>query len=192
MRRQKGLKQISRSVLLALGTIFLGIQTWNLVSGLASGSPQDFKWYFDLLFAFLLNLFGTGVFALVGFAFPTNRLIPKGYYSIKSSGNLKAFYNLMGVPYFQKALMTAFWGKEKNRKKYFDGTKSGIRNFIYQTKQSEFGHLGALVLISGISFFLVGHGYYLIATIAMGINFIGNLYPIILQRHHRMRLRRFY
>ncbi|WP_394330522.1 hypothetical protein [Psychroflexus sediminis] len=42
--------------------------------------------------------------------------------------------------------MFVFWGKKKNKQKYFDGTKSGLENLDYQTKQSEFGHLAALVV----------------------------------------------
>ncbi len=95
---------------------------------------------------------------------------------------------MLRVEVFRKFLMFFFWGKEKNRKKYFNGTRSGIQNFVYQTKQSEFGHLAALIAIGVLSIILVSHEYYLMAVLATGINFIGNFYPVILQRHHRMRL----
>jgi len=84
--------------------------------------------------------------------------------------------------------MITFWGKEKNRLKYFDGTRRGIQNFVYQTKQSEFGHLAALLVTTVLSLVLAFRGYEMIAAIASVINLIGNLYPILLQRHHRMRL----
>lgn len=94
----------------------------------------------------------------------------------------------MGVKYFQFLLMAAFWGHKKNRKKYFDGTKSGLKNFIYQTKQSEFGHFGAFVGIVVISIILLFHGYYSLVMAMAIINIIGNFYPILLQRLHRERI----
>lgn len=158
------------------------------MENLMSGSVQNFNWFIDFLFAYFINLFTTGVFALVGFGFPTHRLLPKKYYSIKNPKLVAQLYNVMGVAVFRKLLMFFFWGKEKNRRKYFNGTRTGIRNFVYQTKQSEFGHLAALVVIAVLSIVLVFHGYYLMALMAIVINLIGNLYPVILQRHHRMRL----
>lgn len=158
------------------------------MGNLLAGPHQHFVWFVDLIFAFLLNLFATGVFALVGFGFPTHRLLPKSYYSIKHPVAVAKWYRLAGVSLFRKFLMVAFWGKEKNRKKYFNGTRSGIRNFVYQTKQSEFGHLAALVLIAVLSIILAFRQYCLMAIFAAMINSVGNLYPIILQRHHRMRL----
>jgi hypothetical protein len=52
--------------------------------------------------------------------------------------------------------------KEENRTKYFDGRKSGLANLAYQSRQSEFGHLGAFLVMTGAA--------------------------LILQRHHRMRI----
>jgi hypothetical protein len=86
--------------------------------------------------------------------------------------------------------MLLFWGKKENRKKYFDGTRKGLRNFVYQTHQSEFGHLMAFVAISIISILPFYKGYWSLFFWTIGINIIGNFYPIILQRHHRIRLAR--
>ncbi|MFT6998884.1 MAG: hypothetical protein ACJAQ4_002647 [Cryomorphaceae bacterium] len=177
-----------RKIVLILASVFLVYQTCRLMENLVFNQSEEFTWYLDLIFAFLLNLFTTGIFAFVGFGFPTHKLLPKKYYSIQSPQVLAKWYDLLGVSVFRKFLMLTFWGKEKNRKKYFNGTRSGIRNFVYQTKQSEYGHLAALVVIGILSIILVFHDYYLMALMATGINIIGNLYPIILQRHHRMRL----
>ena len=97
----------------------------------------------------------------------------------------------MGMSYFRKLLMLFFWGTKKNHKKYFNGTRTGIDNFIYQTHQSEFGHLGALVLIVLINLYTWHLAYYSISIFLIIINTISNLYPIILQRHHRIRLEKF-
>ena len=140
--------------------------------------------------AFLLTLYITGVFAFLGFVFPTHKVLPESYYQIKNSAGIKRWYNLLRVDYFKYLLLIFFWGKKKNRKKYFDGTKNGLQNFIYQTKQSEFGHLGALVIIAIITVVLLYNGYFLLSLIVTILNVIGNLYPVILQRHHRARIGR--
>lgn len=96
----------------------------------------------------------------------------------------------MGVSYFRTMLLATFWGKEKNRKKYFDGTKAGLANFDYQTRQSEFGHVAAFVAITGLSVFLLFYGHNTAFWLAMAINILANFYPIILQRTHRIQLER--
>jgi len=141
-----------------------------------------------LLIAFLLNLFITGVFAFMGFAYSTYYLLPKAYYKIHKPNVLKKYYKLFGVKYFKIFLLIAFWGKKNNRKKYFYGTKKGFDNFIFQTKQSEFGHFGSFIFLSAVSFLLLINNHFLIALITMLINVIGNFYPVILQRFHRMRI----
>ena len=142
----------------------------------------------SFILAFLITLYVTGVFALIGFAYPSNKLLPTAYYRIHNPSLLKAICRLLGVRYFKTILLFAFWGSKKNRKKYFNGTKAGLVNFIYQTKQSEFGHLGAFVIILGLSIALLWRSYQTLVLCMMLINIIGNLYPILLQRSHRIRV----
>ncbi len=97
-------------------------------------------------------------------------------------------YKILGIKYFKWLLLLFFWGKKNNREKYFDGSRRGINNLLFQSKQSEFGHLGAFFVISIIVGFLLSEKYYLLVSFAMIINIIGNFYPVILQRHHRMRV----
>ena len=101
-------------------------------------------------------------------------------------------YNVLGVKYFKYLLLLFFWGTKNNRKKYFDGTKSGIKNFVYQTHQSEFGHLGGLSVLLICSLLLAIKGYFQMSVILFIINIIGNFYPIILQRHHRIRVEKLF
>jgi len=139
----------------------------------------------------MINLCFTGVFAFVGFVLPTSKLLPKAYYKIKNPKLLNLIYKVIGVPVFRFFLMLLFWGRAKNRKKFFDGTRTGIRNFIYQTHQSEFGHLMAFIAINLVTIIMLYKGYSTLLILTLGINIIGNFYPIILQRHHRIRLKRF-
>lgn len=179
---------VAKKILFFCFSVFLIFQSYDLMNDLFSSEPEDLTIKETIFVSILINLFITGVFAFPGFAFPTNRLIPSNYYKLKNPGLLMKVYKIMGIPTYRNALLILFWGREKNRKKYFNGTKSGLENFIYQSKQSEFGHLGAFVCIALLSIVLLFKGYILLVAITLFINIIGNLYPLILQRYHRVRI----
>ena len=80
------------------------------------------------------------------------------------------------------------YNAEQHRKQYFNGTKKGIRDFVYNTEQAEFGHLGAFVVILALSFLLLNKDYYTLVICMNIINIIGNFYPVVLQRLHRLRI----
>ena len=92
------------------------------------------------------------------------------------------------MKYFRVLLLILFWGRKSNQLKFFNGTKRGLDNFIHQTKQSEFGHLGAFLLITISSVILLVYGYLFLVAMITFINVFGNLYPIVLQRYHRLRI----
>jgi len=140
------------------------------------------------MISFLLTLFITGFFAFIGFAYPSSRIFSDSYYEIKNHKALNSISKVLGIKYFRLLLLFAFWGSKTNRKKYFNGTKKGLKNFVFQTKQSEFGHLGAFVVLIILSFILLIHGYIFLVVITTLINIFGNVYPVILQRSHRMRI----
>lgn len=156
--------------------------------GLISSDPSEFSNIEVLIISFLLTLFITGIFAFIGFAYPSSRILPDRYYEIKNPKVLNYISKVLGVKYFQFLLILAFWGRKNNRKKYFNGTKKGLKNFVFQTKQSEFGHSGAFVVIIISTFILLVQGYILLVIIITLINIFANLYPVILQRSHRMRI----
>lgn len=54
--------------------------------------------------------------------------------------------------------------------------------------KSEFGHLIPFIIISFVSSYLILIDLVKLILFTLLINLIGNLYPIILQRHHRMRI----
>jgi hypothetical protein len=177
-----------KKIILPLFSLFLAYRSFEIVRGLMDVPPGRYDWIGAIIISFLLCLFMTGVFAFVGFAYPTSRLLPNTYYRIKNAARLKLMYKVLGVEHFKQLLLVFFWGRKKNRKKYFDGTRKGFQNFIFQTRQSEFGHLGAFCAIAAASAILLTQGHVLIVLLATGINIIGNVYPIILQRSHRMRV----
>lgn len=177
-----------KKIIFPLCSAFLLYRSVELIRMLVNTKPEYYTLSKILLIAFLLNLFITGVFAFIGFTYTTYYVLPKGYYNIHNPNRLKKYYNLLGVKYFKIFLLVAFWGKKGNRKKYFDGTKNGFKNFIFQTKQSEFGHFGSFIALSLVCVLLLFNNHFLITGFTMLINIIGNLYPVILQRFHRMRI----
>lgn len=179
-----------KKLLLTLGSIFLTYRSVELIKFLYNTKPEQFNWLGAIAYAFALNLFITGIFALLGFAFSTSRMLPDSYYKIKNAKKLSLLYKMLGVEYFKLLLLKFFWGTENNRKKYFNGTKAGLTNFDFQTRQSEFGHLAAFLAIAIVSIDILSKGYVVIFFITTLINIIGNFYPIILQRNHRIQIER--
>lgn len=179
-----------KKVVFPLFSAFLIHQSYGSLRTVLLADPGSLNIGVSVVLALLIALYITGVFAFVGFAYPTSSLLPESYYRINAPRSLKAIAKWMGLRYFQMALLAAYWGRPKNRMRYFDGTKSGLQNFIYQTKQSEFGHLGAFVvlLVVSIGSLVIGHSY--VFAVTMLINILGNFYPLILQRLHRMRIQR--
>ncbi len=155
---------------------------------LLSTDPNEYTNIDILILSSLLGIFITGIFAFIGFAYPSSNILPDQYYKIKNPKVLNYTSKVLGIKYFQLLLLLFFWGWKKNRKKYFNGTKKGLANFIYQTRQSEFGHLGAFIVILIASFILLAYGYLLLVIPLTLINIFGNAYPVILQRMHRMRI----
>ena len=116
---------------------------------------QDVVWGIQILFAFLINLFFTGVFAFAGFALPTENLMPQKYYTIHNPKKMKSWFQKLGVEYFRKFLLATVWRKKEMQKDYFKGTVEGMTSFEQLTKKSEFGHLIPFILITIFCFFLI-------------------------------------
>jgi len=174
-------------VFISIGFIVL---SYSMIWSILSGNPSNYKLIFIILNSWAATACITGIFAFTGFVFPTHKLFGTRVYKIYNPQLLTFIYKLLGVSLFRKGLLFFFWGAKKNRTKYFNGTKGGMENFIYQSKQSEFGHLGSLLVILPISILFLYRGFVLYALITTVFNIIGNLYPIILQRYHRIRIER--
>ena len=177
-----------KKILFPLFSVFLLYQTYSFLN--IDFRSQALSQFWQFVIAFIFNLFLTGIFAFTGFVFPTHKLLPAGYYKIYDPRLLKKCYSFLFVGVFRKMLLLFFWGNHKNRKKYFKGTKTDIENLIYQSKQSEFGHFMPFVLSFFLSFHFLNQGLTFAFFMSMLVNIIANLYPVILQRHHRMRINR--
>jgi len=175
-----------KKILLSIASIFLILQSFNLLSLIQNIEIESVPVIF--LIAWILNIFITGIFAFLGFAYPTQKLFPLSYYVIHNSKRLKAVYKFMRIDLFRKFLLATFWKSKGMRKKYFDGKKSGLPNLIKQSKKSEIGHLLPFIVLSFLSIYFLLLKLFVLSIFTMLWNVLGNLLPIILQRHHRMRI----
>lgn len=168
----------------------MAYQSYRLFVLMTHESFQSVPSFIEYVFSWTFPLCVTGMFAFVGFAYPTYRTLPKSYYRVNNPDLIKRIYKMLGVSIFRKFLMIFFWGKAKNRKNFFSGKRDGIEGMMHETKQAEFGHVGAFVVVFVLSFPIglnAGLTSFVIITI---FNVLGNFYPVILQRHHRIRLQR--
>lgn len=179
-----------KKIAYSLFSLFLLYRSIELLRHLYYSSPIDFRFGESVLIAFLITLFITGVFAFPGFVFPTSNVMPKSYWTPKNKNQLNSIFSALGVNTYKSIIVLLFWGRKANQKKYYNGTRKGLEDFNFQTKQSEFGHLCAFILIIFVSILLLVKGYFLLVFLMALINIIANLYPIILQRHHRIRIYR--
>jgi len=181
---------MNKKILKSIPSLLLAYLTIKLLFSINELPNHGVGWTISIVFGALLCLYITGVFAFVGFQFPTHTLLPDSYYQIKNPKLTMTIHKLLGVKYFNVFLMIFIWGKPGQREKFFDGTRSGINHLMYMTKQSEFGHVGALMIIMIISVWLISLGLIKMVIVATIINILFNLYPVILQRKHRVRIDR--
>lgn len=180
------MKQTSKKFFFALGIIFLVYQSYKTLSIIHEFDSDS--WGLITFMGWLINMFITGIFAFSVFGFPAERLLPKSYYLIKQPKKLKRIYKKLKVELFRKFLLATLWKSPKQRDKYFNGKVDGIENLEIQSMKSEFGHLIPLIIIIFVSIYLLAIGQWKLAIPTMIFNILGNLYPVILQRHHRMRI----
>jgi len=177
-----------KKILLLFLSIFLAYQSYELVGIIFR--IEAASWPLVLFIAWIFNMIVTGIFALSGFAFPTQKILPEAYYKIYQPERLKRIHKALRVELFRKFLLMTVWRKAADRKRYFDGKKTGIENLITQSKKSEFGHLIPFLIIGILGIYWLAIGYIKLGVFTLLFNFSGNFYPIILQRHHRMRIQR--
>ena len=175
-----------KKILFSLASIFLIWQIFGLFQNIDTWESDS--WGSIIFSAWIVNLYITGIFAFAGFAFPTQKLLAKSYYKIYRPKCLIKTYESLRVNLFRDMLLATLWKSKKQRKKYFNGNKNGFSNLAEQSMKSEFGHLIPFLILCIVSMYLIAIGAIKLGITSLFINVIGNLYPIILQRHHRMRI----
>lgn len=175
-----------KKIFLPLASAILAWQSYKFLSII-----QEFEinsWGLLFFLAWIINMIVTGVFAITGFAHPTQKLLPESYYHVHKPKRLKYIYKLLRVDLFRKFLLATVWREKKQRQKYFNGKRSGFSTLEEQSMKSEFGHLMPFIILNAIALYLIAIGMVTLGVFTIIWNLLGNFYPIILQRHHRMRL----
>ena len=131
-----------------------------------------------------------GAFAVVGFVLPTHRVLPTRYYHIGHPERLSSIYRALRVDLFGRALLATLWRDHAQRRRYFDGSPSGLAHLDVQSRSAEFGHVVPFVLVTFASIRWALGGAFGLAGFAFAFNVLINMYPVLLQRHHRMRVQR--
>lgn len=177
-----------KKIFLTLVSAFLAWQSFDVVVRMHLFDVQAWQWL--LFISWVINMMVTGVFAFAGMVHPTQRLLPDAYYAIHRPDRLEKVYKILKINWFRKFLLATFWKKKEQRKAYFDGSKRGVAGFVESTMKAEFGHLAPFVLLNVVSVYFAATGMVLLGLFTAAFNVLGNLYPVLLQRHHRMRIGR--
>lgn len=178
-----------KRILFTALSLILAYNTYKLASIFFVLPPEEFSLLAIITSSLAFNILITGAVAFLGFVYPTSKLISNSYYRIHNPKIINTLYKYLGVGVFRSFLLITFY-REKDNKKYFDGSKSGIVTFYYNTKQSEFGHLVAFNLVIALSLLLLLEGHRQVFIWIQPLNILLNFYPIILQRKHRIIVER--
>lgn len=130
----------------------------------------------------------TGIWAFLGFAWPTHRLLPASYYEAGRPELWRGLYRWLGVRYFGWLLVQTLYRPSARGKTFFNGRREGLAGFEAMTRESEFGHVAAGVLVLAAAAWLAAVGRLAVAGAMLVCNLVLNFYPIVLQREHRRRL----
>jgi hypothetical protein len=169
-------------------SIFLIYFSYDLISKIVDVEITSWPWI--IFTAWAINMAVTGIFAFPGFVLPTERLLPDSYYHIRQPERLARVFRILGVEAFRKFLLATLWRDQKRNKQYFNGTPGGMDNLLTQSRKSEFGHLIPFLLLIVVSAFFFSKGKAALGSATIVINILGNFYPVILQRQHRLRISR--
>lgn len=106
----------------------------------------------------------------------------------------KSIYEYLGVTFFIKYLLLTDLIMFRLRKKSHISRKNGIENELrrleWQTRRDESIHLVSMLVIAGL---VIRHSESISSVqwiFIFLINLYANIYPIFVQRHNRIRLRR--
>ncbi len=125
------------------------------------------------------------IFIILGIIIPAYKILPHQYYKIWQPALLKFICKIIGVKLFGKIIVFLFYNKQKIKAAYFGSTQDKLAAFITKTERNEFGHLVPFVLITFFSVYLVIINRSIFVPAITLTNMLINLYPVLLQRHHR-------
>lgn len=164
--------------------------TWSILSIISFLIFQAFNLtanvFLLVVLTFLLYV-GTMAYGFFYFhANPTHRISSR-YYRKKKFETLW-IYKAIGVEIFRKLLINSPF-KKLNQRVYLRGRKEYIEIFYEETKRSETSHLIGLAIGLFFHLFFVVENAVFILCCSVFFNLVMNLYPILLQRYNRIKIR---
>lgn len=171
------------------GPLFV-VLTWSILTAIlfflteACSLTTNFFLLFALTFLLYFGTMGYGFFYF--HAFPSHRISPR-YYRKKKFESL-GFYNALGVEFFRKRLINSPF-KKLNQRVYLKGRKAYVEVFYEETKRSETSHLIGLLIGLFFHLMFMANNAFVALSCSVFFNLVMNLYPILLQRYNRIKIR---
>jgi len=142
----------------------------------------------SLLYSIALNFF-----LMIWMSIAETLLRPtlkSSYFNCHSFEEKGKIYKYFGVHFFRKLLVLSGW--ERSRKKENPIRKSMIllEYYEFRTRASEFGHTIIAIIIALISVYVCIEHSFKESIWLIFFNIFMNLYPIMVQRYNRPRVRR--
>lgn len=139
-------------------------------------------------FAWTLNFLL--MFFVVFFTGALKSQLNSSYYDEKGWERSGKIYEHLGINFFRKLLVWIGWEKLIRKSNPIEKNKKALTNLHYQTKKSELDHLIILVIVLGFNVFVAFKFGVLKSLWLLILNILLNLYPILLQRYNRPRIKR--
>jgi hypothetical protein len=106
------------------------------------------------------------------------------------SGSEVRVYRRLGVFVFMRALRAIGWTAATRDRKVFDGTRATLASYERATRHGENAHAWIFVVVLAPVAWAVVHGWWDAVGWLGSMNVLFHVYPIMLQRAQRVRLRR--
>ena len=140
------------------------------------------------LFAWILNfILMTCVFM---FTETLKSQFESDYYKEQNWEKSGKIYRSLGINLYRKLLVLVGWEKLNKKANPVNKNVDALLHLLYRTKQSEFGHLIIMFIVTGFNIYAAMKYGILESIWIFTLNILLNFYPIILQRYNRPRLQR--
>ena len=136
------------------------------------------------LFAWMLNL--ALMMCVFFFTETLKSELSSNYYNEKKWEKKGKIYELLGVNIFRKILVIIGWEKLNKKTNPVEKNSKALIHLEYRTKQSELGHIIIFFIVTVFNTYVA----ILESLWLLILNILLNIYPILLQRYNRPRLKK--
>lgn len=141
-------------------------------------------------FAFAWALNFLLMLAVSAFTGALKSKLASSYYHEKAWERKGKIYEYLGINFFRKLLVWTGWEKVVRKSFPIESNTQSLTKLYYQTKKSELDHAIILPIVLGFNVFVAIKFGILKSLWLLILNILLNLYPILLQRYNRPRIKR--